>query len=98
MTARKCLCQLIRVIRQDAAPTLGLTVHQAKGQEWDRVLFLDSELATSPNVANVLNVDEESHRSVYVGLTRARAKVRVLHVTKDTYGARRSDIEHVAAQ
>ena len=94
--ARDYLKQLAWVLRRDEAPTLGLSVHQAKGLEWDRVLFLDGELTTAPDKANVLDVDEESHRSVYVGLTRARSKVRVLPARTDPYGHERSPIPHVA--
>ena len=94
--ARDCLEQLAWVLRRDEAPALGLSVHQAKGLEWDRVLFLDGELTTAPDKANVLDVDEESHRSVYVGLTRARSRVRVLQVQTKPYGLQRSPILHVA--
>ena len=94
--ARDYLEQLTWVLRRDEAPALGLSVHQAKGLEWDRVLFLDGELTTAPDEANVLDVDEESHRSVYVGLTRARSRVRVLHVRTDPFGHERSPIPHVA--
>ena len=98
LIAKSCLCQLVRVLRQGNPPILGLTVHQAKGLEWDRVLLLDGELTTSPELANVLDVDKASHRSVYVGLTRARAKVRVLHVAPAKFGVKRSAIKHIAAQ
>lgn len=98
LTAKSCLSQLIRVLRQSTPPILGLTVHQAKGLEWDRVLLLDGELTTSSELANVLDVDEASHRGVYVGLTRARASVRVLHVAQPQFGAKRSAIQHIASQ
>lgn len=95
--ARDYLKQLMRVLRGPDPPTLGLSVHQAKGLEWDRVLFLDGDLTTAVDSANVLDVNEGSHRSVYVGLTRARSKVRVLQVQTDPFGPERSPIPHVDA-
>ena len=93
--AKRYLHQLAHIVRHEGTPALGLSVHQAKGLEWDRVLFLDGDLSTSSGTANVLSIDEASHRSVYVGLTRARAKVRVMPATATAYGARRSEIDHV---
>ncbi|MDG2025940.1 MAG: ATP-dependent helicase [Acidimicrobiales bacterium] len=93
--ARDYLEQLSWVVRRAEPPALGLSVHQAKGLEWDRVLFLDGELTTASGKANVLDVDQGSHRAVYVGLTRARSAVRVLRVQTDPFGHERSPIAHV---
>ena len=69
-------------------PVLGLTIHQSKGLEWHRVLLLNGQLATQPGVLNKLERVQEQHRSVYVGLTRARSVLRVLHVPDDPYSTR----------
>ncbi len=69
-------------------PALGLTIHQSKGMEWDRVLLLNSELHTGPGELNQLERKYEDHRSVYVGLTRARFALRVLSVPEDRFSKR----------
>lgn len=48
-----------------------LTIHQAKGREWDRVgiVLTNAELEA---LSNGLDPSRESHRLLYVGLTRAR--------------------------
>lgn len=50
----------------------GLTVHQAKGQEWDRVALVltDAERAV---LSTGLDAHQTVHRRVYVGCTRARS-------------------------
>jgi DNA helicase-2/ATP-dependent DNA helicase PcrA len=77
-------------------PVLGLTIHQSKGLEWDRVLLLNGELSTAPGVLNKLDRQHEDHRSVYVGLTRARSVLRVLPVPEDPH-SKRVPIRHVTA-
>ncbi|WP_419932608.1 ATP-dependent helicase [Candidatus Poriferisodalis sp.] len=93
--AKDCLRSLMRIVRQGGDPILGLSIHQAKGLEWARVLFLDGELTTATGYANVLDVNEHSHRSVYVGLTRAKKSVRVLNVYRAASHAQRAKIEHI---
>jgi DNA helicase-2/ATP-dependent DNA helicase PcrA len=70
------------------APVLGLTIHQSKGLEWDRVLLLNGELTTEPGMLNRLDREQEQHRSVYVGLTRAKSVLRILYVREDPYSKR----------
>jgi hypothetical protein len=95
--ARQYMRRLMDVVRAEERPGLGLSVHQAKGLEWNRVLFLDGYLTTMSDEMNVLNIDAWSHRNVYVALTRARAAVRVLWVAQDQYAIPRAPIEHVLA-
>jgi DNA helicase-2/ATP-dependent DNA helicase PcrA len=94
-TAKRCMEGLVAVAHEDGAPLLGLSVHQAKGLEWERVLFLDPSLTTDPGWQNVLDIDELSHRNVYVALTRARSILRVASLAPDPYGAPHSAIKHV---
>ncbi|MCI3928904.1 UvrD-helicase domain-containing protein [Streptomyces sp. AN091965] len=49
----------------------GLTYHQAKGREWNTVGIKLSPAEASA-LANGLKSDDENHRGLYVGLTRAR--------------------------
>lgn len=70
------------------APVLGLTIHQSKGLEWNRVLLLNGELTTQRGWRNKLEQRYEQHRSVYVGLTRARCVLRILHVPEAPYSKR----------
>jgi len=95
LTAQKCLVRVMQVAREDEPPVLGLSVHQAKGLEWERVLFLDGELGTGACELNILDIDELSHRNVYVALTRAKSTLRVLYVPADRYGVQRSVIKRV---
>lgn len=67
------------------SPVLGLTIHQSKGLEWERVLLLNGELTTDQAWRNQLQQKHESHRSVYVGLTRARSTLRILPVTPNPH-------------
>ncbi len=93
--ACKCMERLVMVARHEGSPLLGLSVHQAKGLEWERVLFLDPSLTTNPRWQNVLDIDELSHRNVYVALTRARSTLRVASPAPDPYGAPHSAIAHI---
>lgn len=95
--ARVCLERLAAAARTDGTPLLGLSVHQAKGLEWDRVLFLDDQLSTEPDELNLLDIEQMSHRNVYVALTRAKSAVRVAFVPPGKYGVKHSPIERVPA-
>lgn len=80
--------RLRELCRLGHLPVLGPTIHQSKGLEWDRVLLLNGELAIAPGRLNKLDRGYEQHRSVYVGLTRARSLLRVLHVSEGPYSKR----------
>ncbi len=97
-TAQKCLRRLAAVARNDERPVLGLSVHQAKGLEWNRVLFLDGELHSGSGERNRLDIHKPSHRNVYVALTRAKSMLRVKYVAPEPYGVKRSAIERVQAR
>lgn len=94
VVAQRCMTRLVEAARLPGRPVLGLSVHQAKGLEWKRVLFLDPMLAIDEPLYNVLEIDEVSHRNVYVALTRARSLVRVLHVGINPYGSSHSAIKY----
>ncbi len=69
-------------------PVLGLTIHQSKGLEWDRVLLLNGELTTQDSMLNQLERQHEQHRSVYVALTRARSFLRIAYVPEGRFAER----------
>ncbi|WP_092555697.1 ATP-binding domain-containing protein [Actinoplanes derwentensis] len=62
------------LLRSVAAPVPGLTVHQAKGREWDAVgvRLTDTEQAALQIGLDPLN---SNHRIIYVALTRATSTV-----------------------
>ncbi|MFE7839405.1 ATP-binding domain-containing protein [Streptomyces sp. NPDC057474] len=49
----------------------GMTCHQTKGREWDRV-GVRLEEADTAVLRNGLDPADEAHRALYVALTRAR--------------------------
>jgi len=57
----------------------GITVHQAKGQEWSRVAVVlgDDDRA---RLAKGLNPDDEDDRRLYVALTRGRMATGTLSI------------------
>lgn len=55
----------------------GMTIHQAKGREWDHVGVRLSSAEIS-KLASGLNKADESDRALYVALTRARKSVTLL--------------------
>lgn len=93
--AEQCMQRVVTVVRQEGKPILGLTVHQAKGLEWHNVLFLDPSLVTTPGWKNVMSIDAQSHRSVYVALTRAKSMLRIGTIPADRFGTPHSPIIHV---
>jgi hypothetical protein len=70
------------------SPVLGLTIHQSKGLEWNRVLLLNGELNTNPSWRNRLEQKWEDHRSVHVGLTHARSNLRVIPIPQSRFSPR----------
>ena len=69
------LTALVTRVRSDRKLIPGLTIHQAKGREWDRVgvLLTEAELG---RVSAGLDREVEADRALYVALTRARLQVR----------------------
>lgn len=66
-TAR--LASLARRVNHTGSFVIGLSAHQAKGKEWDRVgVCLSPEHIT--DLAAGLSLDDETHRKLYVALTR----------------------------
>ena len=61
-------------LRSDGVLIPGLTVHQAKGEEWDRVAVVLSDADIAALSAG-LNQQKSEHRRLYVSLTRARKAV-----------------------
>ncbi len=64
-------------LQVDAALILGLSVHRAKGREWDTV-----GLALKPShidhLSGGLSYTETTHRELYVACTRARVRTVAL--------------------
>lgn len=94
--AQECMTRLVDLIADPGGVCLGLTVHQAKGLEWEQVLLLERELTTSATRRNQLDQKYEQHRKTYVALTRARRYVRVLKpLNLAPRGVARVGIPHV---
>lgn len=93
--ATESMERLKQLVTSGVPPILGLTVHQAKGLEWDRVLLLNGELTTAAGWGNILEQPKASHRGIYVALTRARSLLRVAHVAADPYGHDHAPIGYV---
>jgi DNA helicase-2/ATP-dependent DNA helicase PcrA len=64
-------------LRSSRALVPGMTIHQAKGREWDHVGVRLSPAETEI-LAGGLDPDVETHRALYVALTRARQGVTAL--------------------
>ncbi len=80
----KALCQSIKdLFGRTSAPILLSSIHKAKGSEWDRVYFLDSDLIPSrwaikandrnPELFSWMMEQEQNLR--YVGVTRAKSEL-----------------------
>jgi DNA helicase-2/ATP-dependent DNA helicase PcrA len=78
--AKQCMARLKQLATSNETPVLGLSVHQAKGLEWPRVLFLTSELSPRDGITHRLSLAHDNHRAIYVALTRAKEMVRVEYV------------------
>ncbi|OGB74849.1 hypothetical protein A2810_01885 [candidate division Kazan bacterium RIFCSPHIGHO2_01_FULL_49_10] len=61
-----------------------MTLHSAKGLEFDSVFIAGMEENLFPHSRSLLNVEEleEERRLCYVGITRAKRKVYLLHATQ----------------
>ena len=58
-----------------------LTMHGAKGLEYDTVFLVDVNENVMPNKKAVLDADlEEERRMFYVGMTRARKQLALCYV------------------
>jgi DNA helicase II / ATP-dependent DNA helicase PcrA len=64
-------------VRYEGMLVAGMTVHQAKGGEWDRVAVLLSDDDISALGTGLIQSDRD-HRRLYVALTRARQVVGTL--------------------
>jgi DNA helicase-2/ATP-dependent DNA helicase PcrA len=69
------LVALAARVRPDTALVPGMTIHQAKGREWDRVGVRLSD-GESARLAAGLEREVEADRALYVALTRARYEAR----------------------
>jgi DNA helicase II / ATP-dependent DNA helicase PcrA len=62
-----------RAVAASARPVPGMTIHQAKGQEWNHVhLEVDDEDVR--RLADGLAIERASDRALYVAVTRARVR------------------------
>ena len=68
-----------------------MTLHQAKGLEFDVVFFIGLEEGILPHSRSILEAKDiaEEVRLAYVGVTRARKKLYLLHaLSRRTFGSR----------
>jgi DNA helicase-2/ATP-dependent DNA helicase PcrA len=80
---------------RDDAPVVLMTLHSAKGLEYDAVFLVGLEEGLMPHVRSLENEDaiEEERRLVYVGMTRARERLHLSWAqSRHVYGQRRTSL------
>jgi DNA helicase II / ATP-dependent DNA helicase PcrA len=93
-TATAYMERMLALLQDGQGFLPGYSAHQAKGLEWDGVLLLEREFQSDEDVEYRLSIDAESHRSLYVALTRARRHVRfVPPMSRPTHGVDSEPIE-----
>ena len=77
---------------RDDAPVILMTLHSAKGLEYDAVFLVGLEEGLMPHVRSLESDDaiEEERRLVYVGMTRARERLHLSWAqSRQVFGQRR---------
>lgn len=93
-TATAYMERMLSLLHNEDGFLPGYSAHQAKGLEWDRVLLLEREFNPRGDVEHRLSIEFESHRSLYVALTRARREVRFVEpLSAATHGVDAEPIE-----
>ena len=80
------------MVREDA-PVVLMTLHSAKGLEYDAVFLVGLEEGLMPHVRSLESEDaiEEERRLVYVGMTRARERLHLSWAqSRQVFGQRRT--------
>jgi DNA helicase-2/ATP-dependent DNA helicase PcrA len=69
-----------------------MTLHAAKGLEFDTVFMIGMEEGLFPHSRSILDKSEleEERRLCYVGITRARESLYLTHTTSRLYFGRRN--------
>ncbi len=79
----------------DSAKVTLMTLHQAKGLEFDTVFLVGLEEGILPHARSILDPKDiaEEIRLMYVGVTRARKKLFLVHAqTRRQYGSRNMSV------
>jgi DNA helicase-2/ATP-dependent DNA helicase PcrA len=77
---------------KDGAPVVLMTLHSAKGLEFDSVFLIGLEEGLVPHARSLLSEDgiEEERRLCYVGMTRAKARLHLSWArSRQVFGQRR---------